>query len=93
MFAVRYVKNSDPVERFLQFIPVSSHGAENLADVIKFFAGQWNPAVGLQGTNVRQRVEHACWTYSGPQARLRAVNPVAVFVPCAFAEFGRCKVC
>jgi len=38
---------------------------ENLPDVvIKFFAGQWNPTVGLQRTNVRQRVKHG-WTLLG----------------------------
>ena len=30
-FTVRYVKDLDPVERFLQFIPVHSHGAEKLS--------------------------------------------------------------
>jgi len=45
-FTVRYVKECDPVERFLQFIPVRSHGAENLADVvIKFLQDNGIPRI------------------------------------------------
>jgi len=49
-FTVRYVKECDPVERFLQFIPVRSHGAENLADVvIKFLQDNGIPLSDCRG--------------------------------------------
>ena len=82
-FTVRYVKDSDPVERFLQFIPVHSHGAENLADVvIEFLQRNGIPLSDCRGQTY-DNASNMAGRYSGLQARLRAVNPVAVFVPCA----------
>ena len=82
-FTVRYVKECDPVERFLRFIPVSSHGAENLADVvIKFLQDNGIPPLDCRGQTY-DNASNMAGRYSGLQARLRAVNPVAVFVPCS----------
>ena len=82
-FTVRYVKDSDPVERFLQFIPVHSHGAENLADVVvKFLQDNGIPLSDCRGQTY-DNASNMAGRYSGLQARLRAVNPLAVFVPCA----------
>jgi hypothetical protein len=36
-FIIRYVKNDNPVERFLEFIPIYEHGSENLFKVILSF--------------------------------------------------------
>jgi hypothetical protein len=36
-FILRYVKNAVPKERFLQFIPIHGHKADNLADVVTSF--------------------------------------------------------
>jgi len=33
-FTVRYVNNGEPVERFLDFIPIFGHGSEYLATVV-----------------------------------------------------------
>ena len=82
-FTVRYVKDSDPVERFLQFIPIHSHGAENLADVIvKFLHENGIPLSDCRG-HTYDNASNMAGRYSGLQARLKVLNPAAVFVPCA----------
>ena len=82
-FTVRYVKDSDPVERFLQFIPIHSHGAENLADVIvKFLHENGIPLSDCRGQTY-DNASNMAGRYSGLQARLQVLNPAAVFVPCA----------
>lgn len=82
-FTVRYVKECDPVERFLQFIPVRSHGAENLADVvIRFLQDNGIPLSDCRGQTY-DNASNMAGRYSGLQARIRAINPVALFDPCA----------
>ena len=41
-FTVRYILGREPVERFLKFIPIFSHGAKNLADTVVEFLQENN---------------------------------------------------
>jgi len=60
-----------------------SHGAENLVDVvIEFLQRNGIPLSDCRGQTY-DNASNMAGRYSGLQARLRAVNPVAVFVPCA----------
>ena len=36
-FAVRYVKDAAPIERYLQYVPIQGHGAEHLKKVVLNF--------------------------------------------------------
>ncbi|XP_047127583.1 uncharacterized protein LOC101241302 [Hydra vulgaris] len=66
----RYVLNNGPIERFVQFLSMKGHGAEDLLD-IKYCRGQsYDNASNMAGK------------YSGLQARIREKNPLAEYVPC-----------
>jgi Domain of unknown function (DUF4371)/hAT family C-terminal dimerisation region len=82
-FTIRYVKNAEPVERFLQFIPIFGHGAENLCDVIiQFLQDNGISLLDCRG-QAYDNASNMAGKYSGVQARIKQLNPLATFVPCA----------
>ena len=82
-FTVRYVKNMELVERFLQFIPIFGHGARNLCDVIvSFLQDNGIPLLDCRGQTY-DNASTMAGKYSGVQARIKELNPLAAFVPCA----------
>ncbi|XP_065678120.1 zinc finger MYM-type protein 1-like [Hydra vulgaris] len=83
-FIFRYVqKNGCPVERFLGFLPNSGHKSEELADAVFLVL----ESHGLDINNCRgQNYDNASnmsGRYTGLQARIKKVNPLATFVPCS----------
>lgn len=83
-FIIRYVTpDGHPVERFLNFIPVFSHGAEELAEtIIKNLQD-----LGIKIENCRgqsyDNASNMSGKYSGVQVRIKALCPYAEFVPCS----------
>lgn len=81
--AVRYVLGCKPIERFMQFVPIYGHSGENLCSVVTDFLA----AKGISLQNCRgQSYDNAAnmsGKYSGLQARLKELNPLIVYVPCA----------
>lgn len=80
---VRYVKeNGKPIERFLKFIEMHDHGAEGMTTLILNTLDE----LGLNIQDCRgQSYDNAAnmsGVYTGLQARVKAVNPLAHFVPC-----------
>lgn len=82
-FTIKYVKNMGPVERFLQFIPILGHGAEHLCDlIIQFLQDNGIPLLDCRGQTYDNAANMA-GKYSGVQARIKQLSPLATFVPCA----------
>lgn len=83
-FVLRYVlPDGSPVERFLSFIPIFCHTAAHMFDIVM---------TKLQKEEIRiedcrgQSYDNSSnmpGTYSGLQARVKAVNPLAEYSPCA----------
>nr|XP_047141435.1 zinc finger MYM-type protein 1-like [Hydra vulgaris] len=83
-FVFRYVqKNGCPVERFLGFLPNSGHKSEELADAVFLVL----ESHGLDINNCRgqsyDNASNMSGRYTGLQARIKKVNPLATFVPCS----------
>nr|XP_047135417.1 zinc finger MYM-type protein 1-like [Hydra vulgaris] len=83
-FIFRYVqKNGCPVERFLGFLPNSGHKSEELADAVFLVL----ESHGLDINNCRgqsyDNASNMSGRYTGLQARIKKVNPLATFVPCS----------
>ncbi|XP_072161308.1 zinc finger MYM-type protein 1-like [Bemisia tabaci] len=82
-FILRYVKNGEPVERFLCFLPNIGHKAEEVVEaVIKVFE-----ECGLDVSNCRgqsyDNASNMSGIYSGVQARIKELCSHAEYVPCA----------
>lgn len=80
---VRYVSaNGVPVERFLKFVPISSHTGESLYNVIKTtFEELEIPLADCIGQTY-DNASNMSGIYSGVQARVLQDNPRAPFIPC-----------
>lgn len=81
---VRYVnEEGESQERFLKFLPVSSHGSLSLStSILNFF-----DKVGLDILNCRgqsyDNANNMAGQYSGLQARIKEISPLADYVPCS----------
>lgn len=82
-FVVRYVYNEQPVERFLQFIPIYAHGAEYLADVVVDFLEENEIMLQDCRGQTYDNAPNTAGQYSGLQTRIQKKCEFATFVPCA----------
>lgn len=84
-FVLRYVLSDSgiPIERFICFIPNVGHKSQQLADVIL----EKLEVLGINIMDCRgQSYDNAAnmsGQYTGLQARLKDINPLATYVPCA----------
>lgn len=81
---IRYVSSDcEPVERFLTYIPISGHSSEYLENTLISYI----ESVGLDILDCRgqsyDNASNMAGKYTGLQARLKILNPLADFVPCA----------
>lgn len=82
-FTVRYVLGCEPVKRFLSFIPIYSHGANNLTDtILEFLSANNIPLSNCRGQSY-DNASNMAGRYSGVQARISEENEFALFIPCA----------
>ena len=82
-FTVRYIKGCEPVERFLMFIPIFSHGAKDLTDtVVDFLSENKIPLSNCRGQSY-DNASNMSGKYTGLQARIHQLNEFAIYVPCA----------
>ncbi|KAJ8887878.1 hypothetical protein PR048_007361 [Dryococelus australis] len=76
---IHYVLPSGPVERFVKFLAMKSHSAEQLiSSLMDFFKGKQHRCRG-------QSYEHysnMSGKYSGLQAQIKELNEFAVYIPC-----------
>eukprot|EP00733_Pompholyxophrys_punicea_P000831 Pompholyxophrys_punicea_v1_NODE_315_length_2279_cov_2.255845.p1 type:complete len:602 gc:universal NODE_315_length_2279_cov_2.255845:206-2011(+) len=79
---IRYVKD-EPVERFLRFVPIFGHTGQSLCDIIVEFLRE----SGLSFANLRgqsyDNASNMSGVYAGLQAKLKQLNPLAEYIPCA----------
>nr|XP_047144727.1 zinc finger MYM-type protein 1-like [Hydra vulgaris] len=87
--------NGCPVERFLGFLPNSGHKSKELADAVFLVL----ESHGLDINNCRgqsyDNASNMSGRYTGLQARIKKVNPLATFVPCSAHSLnlvGECAV-
>ncbi|XP_013782579.1 zinc finger MYM-type protein 1-like [Limulus polyphemus] len=83
-FIVRYVgSHGRPIKRFINFVEVHSHKAENLANVVKDVITE---DLSLDISNLRgqsyDNASNMAGAYSGLQARIKELNELVHFVPC-----------
>lgn len=82
-FIVRYVKDGQPIERFLQFLPMDGHDAQYIADtILNFFESLDIPIKDCRGQSY-DNASNMSGKYSGVQSRIKEVCEYAIYVPCA----------
>lgn len=82
-FILRYVRNGEPVERFLCFLPNIGHKAEEIVEtVIKVFKECDLDVSNCRGQSY-DNASNMSGVYSGVQARIKELCSHAAYVPCA----------
>ena len=80
---LRYVHQGIPVEHFLTFISGCSHKSQQLCEVACNTLKNFNiPIEDCRGQSY-DNASNMSGQYTGLQARIREINPLAVYVPCA----------
>ena len=92
---IRYVLPTGPVERFLGFVPLSSHTGEIIADIILNFLQEKSIDIKYCRGQSYANASNMSGKYKGVQQRINCVCPNADFCPC-FAHslnlVGTCAV-
>ena len=78
----RYVLDSQPVERFVQFIEMNGHGAVELEHSICTFLEKHQIKLNDCRGQSYDNGSNMGGKYSGLQARIREKNPLADYIPC-----------
>uniref|UniRef100_A0A2S2PK51 Zinc finger MYM-type protein 6 n=1 Tax=Schizaphis graminum TaxID=13262 RepID=A0A2S2PK51_SCHGA len=83
-FIFRYV-NSDglPVERFLCFFENVGHKSQNMADAVFSILKKYNLDILYLRGQSYDNAKNISGVYSGLQARICEVAPLAYFIPCS----------
>lgn len=81
---LRYVlPNGKPVERFVKFLELHSHGAEDMANQILKLLKNFGLDIKDCRAQSYDNAANMAGIYTGLQARIKSLNPLAYFVPCA----------
>uniref|UniRef100_A0A8C6WJK3 Zinc finger MYM-type protein 1 n=1 Tax=Neogobius melanostomus TaxID=47308 RepID=A0A8C6WJK3_9GOBI len=83
-FIMRYVSPTGSIEeRFVTFLPLTSHTGESIANSILLVLSD----LGIDISNCRgqcyDNASNMSGSYKGVQSRIRSINPLAEWVPCA----------
>ena len=80
---IRYVVDGKPVERFLTFHQMTSHKAEAIATTLLEYLER--ETINFQDCRGQSydNASNMSGKYSGMQVRLKEVNPLALYIPCA----------
>ena len=81
-FIIRYVDSKgDPKERFLKFLPILSHGdlQQCVLNTLEYLAIKIDDCRGQSYDNAANMFGK----YAGLQARIKGLNPLADYIPCA----------
>lgn len=81
---VRYVdEKGEPLERFIHFVPIHSHGSSNLCDsIVNLFQNLEIEIENCRGQSY-DNASNMAGRYTGLQARIKELSPLAEYVPCA----------
>lgn len=80
---VRYVLPAGPVERFIKFIPISSHTGVSLANALLSLLDEFEIDIAHCRGQSYDNASNMSGIYNGMQAIISAKNSLAVYVPCA----------
>lgn len=92
---LRYVLGGVPVERFVTFVPNPGHKSEELANTVFSLLEKYSISIGNCRGQSYDNAYNMSGCYSGLQARITAVNPLATFAPCTAHSLnlvGKCAV-
>nr|XP_054594250.1 uncharacterized protein LOC129161607 [Nothobranchius furzeri] len=92
---IRYVlkKSREPVERFLEFIPLHGHTAEHMEETLKFELKELDiDLMDCRGQSY-DNASNMAGKYSGLQARVKNKNPNADFIPCSAHSLNLVGAC
>lgn len=83
-FVLRYVDSDhSPVERYIKFIPIYGHGAEYLTETVLSSLKDLDLDISLCRGQSYDNASNMAGKYSGLQARIKKINPLAEFIPCS----------
>lgn len=82
-FCIRYVLDDSIFERFLAFIPIHGHSAENLFDTVLNFLKDNQIDIKYCRGQSYDNENSMSGKYSGLQARIKQVNRHATYIPCS----------
>lgn len=82
-FIVRYVNDGQPIERFLQFLPIDEHNAQYIADTILNFLESFDISIKDCRGQSYDNASNMSGKYSGVQSRIKEVCEYAIYIPCA----------
>lgn len=82
-FIIRYVKDHEPVERFLDFIPINKHRSDYLAETILKVLEDHDISITDCRGQIYDNAANMSGRFSGLQARIKEKCKFATFVPCA----------
>lgn len=93
---IRYVRdNGEIVERFLEFLPNIGHKAKDIEDaLLKSLENNGLDIMNCRGQSY-DNASNMSGIYSGLQTRIKTINPLADYVPCAAHSLnlvGSCAV-
>ena len=81
IFTVRYIKGCEPVERFVMFIPIFSHGAKALTDIFVDFLNENKIPLAYCHGQSYDNASNMSGRYTGLQALIHQLNEFAIYVP------------
>lgn len=82
-FIIRYVLFGEPTERFLKFLPISGHSAENLFDEVVNFLNEITIPISHCRGQSYDNASNMSGCYNGLQAKVKELNELAQFIPCS----------
>ncbi|XP_033227286.1 zinc finger MYM-type protein 1-like [Belonocnema kinseyi] len=79
---IRYCLHGQVYERFLQFLPISSHTGDLLSrEILNVLSDNGICISNCRGQSY-DNASNMSGKYAGVQARIKEVNPLALYVPC-----------
>jgi hypothetical protein len=77
------LSDGTPVERFISFIPNAGLKAESMEGAVLSTLGSLNTDLGECRGQSYDNTANMLGTYNGLQTRIKQLNPLTTFVPCA----------
>ncbi|XP_071568451.1 zinc finger MYM-type protein 1-like [Temnothorax nylanderi] len=93
-FNIRYVKeDGSPIERFLGFLPNVGHKSEELETAVTSMLASLKIDISNCRGQSYDNASNMSGIYTGLQARLKRLNPLADYVPCAAHSLNLVGAC
>jgi hypothetical protein len=93
-FVVRYVKNDGtPIERFMYFLLNSGHKSEELTDEILTTLSIFDLDSAFLRAQSYDNASNMAGAYCGLQVRIKEINSLTNFVPCAAHSLNLVGTC